>query len=225
MKRCAVGRLATLLLLFVLPAFFLAAASLSPRVNAAGPRRFDGRTRVAHAQLEARLRSARAAEFQAALAELAQLDEPGAYDTWRAALEHPDAQLRQAAWRAFRAVQPQLARKEFVPQIIRVQAAPDEISRVAGPHGLEFHVWTAGTADTVVAAPPYLVEQLKREGLSADVLFDSVADWQQARERGDATARALAPDYQSEAANRSTQVRVAVIDLAKRTAPAAGYAA
>ena len=219
MKRCAVGRLATLSLLLVLLLFFLAGASLSPRVTAAGPRR------ARQNQLEARLRSSRAADFKAALAELSQLDEPGAYDLWRAALDHPDAESRKAAWLAFRAVRAQLARKEFVPQIIRLRAAPDEISRVAGLYGLEFHVWSAGPADTVVAAPPYLVEQLRREGLNADVLFDSVADWQHARDQGDATARAVTPAYQSEAATRSTQVRVAVLDMSKRSAPAAGYAA
>jgi carboxypeptidase T len=210
--------------LFIVLAIFLAGASLS-RVTAAGSRRVEQSRRAAQLQLEARLRSSRAAEFQAALAALKQLDEPGAYDTWRAALEHPDPQLRRLAWREFRAAGPQLARKEFVPQIVRVHAAPDDIGRIAARDGLEFHVWSSQPADTVVAAPPYLVERLTGEGLSAEVLFDSVADWQRAGRQGDVTASAITPAYQSEAADRSTQIRVAVIDLTKRTRPAAGYAA
>jgi len=225
LKFSAVGRLATLSLLFVLLAFFLMSASLPSRVTAAGPRLADGNRRARLAQLEARLKSARTGEFTAALAELAQLDEPGAYETWLAALRHPDAQLQKAAWRAFRAVQSQLARKEFIPQIARVKAAPEEIARIADLYGLEFGVWSAQSADTVIAAPPYLVEQLERQGRSAEVLFDTVADWQQALKQGDGLARAVTPTYQSDAATRSTLIRVAVIDLTKRTTPAAGYAA
>lgn len=225
MKFDAVRRLAVLSLLFVLLACFLLSASLSPRVTAAGARLADGNRRTRLAQLEARLKSVRPGEFTTALAELAQLDEPGAYETWRAALGHPDAQLQKAAWRAWRAVQPQLARKEFIPQIIRVKATPEEIARIAALYNLDFDVWSAQSADTVIAAPPYLVEQLERQGLSVEVLFDTVADWQHALKQGDGLARAVTPAYQSEAATRSTQVRVAVIDLTKRTAPAAGYAA
>jgi Zinc carboxypeptidase. len=225
LKFCAVHRLATLSLLFVLLTFFLLSASLPPRVTAAGPRLAEGNRRARLVQLEARLKSARAGEFNAALAELAQLDEPGAYEIWRAALGHPDAQLQKAAWRAFRAVQSQLARKEFIPQIARVHAAPDEIARIASLYGLQFTVWSAQSSETIVAAPPYLIEQFARQGLDAEVLFDTVADWQQARKQGDGLARAVTPAYQSEAANRSTQIRVAVIDLTKRTTPAAGSAA
>jgi carboxypeptidase T len=225
LKLCAIHRLAILSLLFVVLAFLLTSASLPLRVTAAGGRSGDGDRRARLAQLEARLRSTRAGDFNMALAELAQLDEPGAYQAWRVALQHADAQSQKAAWRAFRAVQSQLARKEFVPQIVRIHAAPDEITRIAGLYGLDFHVWSAQPADTVIAAPPYLVEQLASQGLGPEILFDSVADWQQARDRGDATARAVTPAYQSDAATRSTQVRVAVIDLTKRTAPAAGYTA
>jgi carboxypeptidase T len=224
-KPYAAGRLATLSLLFVVLACFLISTSLPPRVTAAGGRVTDGNRRAPLAQLEARLKSTRADEFNAALAELARLDEPGAYEIWRATLKHPDAQLRKAAWRAFRAVQSQLARKEFIPQIARVHATPGEIARIAGLYGLEFHVWSAQSSDTVVAAPPYLVEQLERQGLSAEVLFDTVADWQHAMKQGDVMARAVTPAYQSGAVNRSTQVRVAVIDLTKRTAPVTGYTA
>jgi carboxypeptidase T len=223
LKRRAVGRIATLSLLFVLLAFIVASASLS-RVTAFA-RRTDAARHAGQLQLEARLRSSRANEFQAALAELVQLDEPGAYNTWRAALEHPDPQLRRLAWREFRAIGSQLARKEFVPQIVRVHAAPDAIRRIAGLYALEFHVWSAQASDTVIAAPPYLVERLRRDGVSADVLFDTVADWQQASLQGDRAARAITPTYQSETADRSTQIRVAVIDLARRKRPAAGYAA
>ena len=113
MKCRAATRLAILSLIIILSAFLLVSAGLPPRVSAA--LRDNGNRRVWFAPLEARLRSARADEFHAALAELAELDEPGAYATWRAALQHPDAQLQKAAWRAFRGVQAKLARNEFVP--------------------------------------------------------------------------------------------------------------
>lgn len=224
MKHCAVDRLATIFLLFILSAFLLVSASLPPHATAASGGAVDNR-RARLAQLETRLRSARAAEFNAALAELAGLDEPGAYETWRAALQHPDAQLQKAAWRAFRGVQAQLARKTFIPQVARVNATPDEIARVANLYGLEFITWSAQSAETVAAMPPYLIEQLNRQGLAAEVLFDTVADWQKAEKRGDGLARAVTPAYQSESLTRSTEVRVAVIDLARRTAPSAGAAA
>jgi carboxypeptidase T len=225
LKFDVVRRLAVISVLFVLLAFFLLSAGLPPHVTAAGARPDDGNRRARLAQLQAQLRSARTGEFTAAVAELVRLDEPGAYETWQAALRHPDAELQKAAWRAFRAVQPQLARKEFIPQIVRVKATPEEVARAAALYNLEFGVWSAQPEDTVVAAPPYLVEQLERQGISVERLFDTVADWQQALNQGDALARAVTPAYQSEAANRPTQVRVAVIDLTKRTAPAAGYAA
>ncbi|HJQ22684.1 MAG TPA: M14 family metallopeptidase [Blastocatellia bacterium] len=212
MKRCAAGRLAILSLIFILSACLLVSASLPPRAAAAGGQQSR------FAPLEARLRSPRADEFQRALAELRALDEPGAYKAWGAALEQPDAQLQKAAWRAFRDVQAQLAHKEFVPQIIRVRATPDEIAQVASLYNLEFHVWSALPAETILAAPPYLVERLTRQGIGAEVLFDSISDWQRARDQNDATARAITPAYQSGDAERSTQVRVAVIDLAKSTA-------
>ena len=126
MKHCSVHRLAIISLLFVLLAFFLMSASLPTHVTAAGGRAADGNRRARFAQLETRLKSARATEFNAALTELAGLDEPGAYETWRTALQHTDAQLRKAAWRAFRDVQVQLARKTFIPQVARVNATPDD---------------------------------------------------------------------------------------------------
>ena len=66
MKHFAVGRLATLSLLFILPAFFLVSASLPPRVTATYGRTPDGNRRAQLAQLEARLKAARPGEFNAA---------------------------------------------------------------------------------------------------------------------------------------------------------------
>src|SRR5215813_4962176 len=63
LKHCSVHRLAILSLLFVLSAFFLVSASLSPHVTAAGGRAADGTRRAQLTQLEARLKSARATEF------------------------------------------------------------------------------------------------------------------------------------------------------------------
>ena len=220
----AARRLATLSLSFILLAFGLVSAGLPIGAAASGGRRSDSDRIARLAQLKVQLGSTRADQFNAALAELQTLDEPGSYDAWQPALHNPDPQLRQAAWRAFRGVQSELARKEFVPRVVRINTTPDEIGRIAAREGLEFTTWSVEAAGTVVAAPPYLVDALPRYGLSAEIIFDSVAEWQRARERGDARANAVTPGYQAAGADRSAQVRIAVIDLGKRLAPDAGYA-
>ena len=175
------------------------------------------------ANLKSRLASASAAEFEDALAALESLDEPGALDVWRAALKNPNPQFQKQAWSKYRGVQAELARKEFIPQITRINAPPDEVLRIANSSGLELTIWKTSDSETVAAASPYLIERLRSEGMNAAIIYDSVADWQSARAGGDALASAITPEYQSERARESSQVRVAVIDLANRNKPAAGY--
>lgn len=194
---------------------------LSARASAygSGPRA-DTARRARHAQLQAQLASGRADQFDSALAQLAQLDEPGALDVWRAALANPNPQLQRAAWAQYRPVQATLSRKEFIPQVARINAPSEAVQSLARASDLEVTIWTSNANETVAAVPPYLVERLRREGFTATVIYDSVADWQTARTSGDAAAHAITPDYQSEQAARSTQVRVAVIDLGARHADA-----
>jgi len=180
-----------------------------------GPRA-DTARRTRHAQLKAQFASGHADQFDNALASLARLDEPGALEVWRAALANPNPQLQRAAWAQYRTVQAELARKEFIPQVARINAPSDAVQRLARASDLDVTVWTATADETVAAVPPYLVERLRREGFTATVIYDSVANWQAARTSGDSVAHTITPDYQSEQAARSTQVRVAVIDLGSR---------
>lgn len=154
---------------------------------------------------------------------LAQLDEPGALDTWRAALSNVDSRLQREAWIKYLAVQSELSRKQFTPQIARIKAPADEVLRAANSAGFEVTIWSATQAETFAAAPPYLIERLRQAGTDVKVIYDSVAEWQQARANGDALAQAITPEYQSANAGLASQMRIAVIDLAERGAPQPGY--
>lgn len=205
-------------------ALLLTSASLPVQSDNARTRsRAPGDERNARqAELKLRLASTRANEFRDALAALTRLDEPGALDTWRAALDNPDAQLRREAWIKYRAVHSELSRKQFIPQIARIRARADDVVRAANSAGLDVTIWSAADTQTFAAAPPYLIERLRDAGTEVKVVYDSVAEWQQARASGDALAQAITPEYQSAAAPVSL-VRIAVIDLAERTAAAPGY--
>jgi carboxypeptidase T len=52
---------------------------------------------------------------------------------------------------------------------------------------------------------------------------DSLAEWQKARARGEELAARITPAYQSGSAQADSQVRIAVIDLGRRSAPDRGY--
>ena len=183
----------------------------------------DDERRVRQADLKIHLASTHSAEFQDSLTALAHLDEQGALDVWRIALSNADPRLRRQAWSRYREVQSELSRKEFVPQIARINAPAAEVSRLARSSGLDVTIWSAGDVQTIAAAPPYLIERLRNEGLGIDVIYDSVAAWQKARANGDSAAQAITPQYQSTGADSASQIRVAVIDLADRGAVAAGY--
>lgn len=183
----------------------------------------DDERRVRHAEMKTHLASIRSAEFQDSLATLAHLDEQGALDVWRVALNNTDPQLRRQAWEKYREVQAELARKQFVPRIARVNAPADEVLRLAKSSGLDVTIWSSNDIQTVAAAPPYLIDRLRSAGLQVDIVYNSVTEWQKARAAGDAAARAITPQYQSAAASSESQIRIAVIDIAERGAAAAGY--
>ncbi|HKP85515.1 MAG TPA: M14 family zinc carboxypeptidase, partial [Blastocatellia bacterium] len=183
----------------------------------------DASRRAKQAQLKARLASARAGEFEEALATLASLDEPGALGLWQAALKNPNPRFQKEAWDKYRGVQLELARKELIPQVASINAPPDEVLRVANSSGVELTIWKTGAGETVAAAPAFLVERLRGEGHSVNVMYDTVAEWDAARSNGDAFARSITPDYQSDAARETSVVRIAVIDLGSRSKPAPGY--
>ncbi len=182
----------------------------------------DDARRVRHAELKIHLASTHLPEFQDSLTALSGLDEMGALDVWRIALNNPDQRLRREAWRKYREVQSGLASKQFVPQIARIDAPMDEVLRLASSSGLDVTIWSASDTQTIAAAPPYLIERLRNAGIGINVIYDSVAAWQKARANGDATAQAITPQYQS-SGDAESQIRIAVIDVAERGAAAAGY--
>lgn len=185
------------------------------------PQALDDHRRARHAELQINLASTRLSEFQESLAELSRLDETGALDVWRIALNNADPRLRREAWRRYREVQSELSRKQFVPQIVRIDAPADRVLRLAASSGLDVNIWSAHDTQTVAAAPPYLIEHLRNEGTAANVIYESVAAWQKALASGDETARAITPQYQTAVAD--SVIRIAIIDLDERGAPATGY--
>ena len=213
----------------VLAAIALLLASGAPPASvAARSSRYSKRSatpqydrRARHAELKTRLASTRSPEFQDSLATLSRLDEIGALDVWRAALDNPDPRLRRDAWRKYREVQSELSRKQFVPQIASIDATADEVLRTANSNGLDVSIWSGSIAQTVAAAPPYLIDLLRDAGIGVNVIYDSVAAWQKARANGDETARAIIPPHQS--ASSDSLIRIAVIDVAERGAAAPGY--
>src|SRR6185503_3801293 len=172
--------------------------------------------RVRHAALKGRLASSNSSEFRDALTSLEQLDEPGALDVWRAALDNPVPQLQQEAWKRYQTVQADLARKQFVPRIVQISAPAIEVSQLAQKNDLEVTIWSSHGRVTIAAASDYLIAELLRAGVEAKVIYDSIAAWQKARVSGDAIAQAITPEYQSGAAEAGTLMRIAVVDLATR---------
>jgi carboxypeptidase T len=212
----------------LVPVVLFAAGSLflwsaAARSGGAGNFLFqEGDLRAKNSYLREKLAALPAPEFREAVESLAAMDEPGALDAWRAVLETAGPDTKKEVWDKYRQVQQRLIRNEMVPQVARVRATPDSIARAARPPGLDFNVWASAGDETIVAAPPYLIDRLRRENIPADVLYDSIAEWQTALVAGDPSARQIAPGYISDPGS-STQARIAVIDLSAKGRPAAGY--
>ncbi|HEX8184179.1 MAG TPA: M14 family metallopeptidase, partial [Blastocatellia bacterium] len=102
-------------------------------------------------------------------------------------------------------------------------ASRDDVLRIAEQSGSDVTLWASSGNEVIAAAPPYLIERLRRDGITASVIYDSIADWQKARARGDHLAESITPAYQSESASSQLQARIAVIDLMERIAPTPGY--
>lgn len=210
----------TACLLLVVGGAFSSSVSAGSALGQKASATFEARRRAVQSELKTHLASTSVSEFQQALGILTRLDEPGALDVWRAALKNPDPQLQREAWATYREIQSELQRKEFVPQIARIRASAAEVLRLAESNGLEVNIWSSSGDQSYAAAPPYLIERLRNEGIGTTVIYESVAEWQSARGAGDAIARAITPAYQSADARSGFQVRVAVIDLADRAAGA-----
>lgn len=187
-------------------ALLVAGAGLFSRVSARSGR-------DAQSQLKTHLTSPRGDEFDKALAALVRLGEQGTLDLWETALANPTPQLRLRAWSEYRMVQSKLVRNELVPQVARIGARAESVLRLASEHRLQLSIWSSDGDETVAAAPPRLLERLRSAGISAEVVYDSIAEWQTARAQGDDLARSITPDNQSDPAPQ-TQIRIAVIDLA-----------
>jgi carboxypeptidase T len=181
----------------------------------------DAQRTARHAELQARLESTNISDFRSSLAALVRMDEPGVLEVWQAALNHSDAGFRREAWRKYGEVQTEISRKQYVPQIARIDASAGTVTELANEGGYDITIWTSSDNQVVAAAPPYLLERLANQGITSKTIYDSIADWQRARAAGDSTAQAITPKYQS--ADTTSQIRIAVINLDDRDAAAPGY--
>jgi hypothetical protein len=209
--------------LFILPAnpHWFASAQATGAGQTFGDQKLSRQFR--HEQLKARLATTRGAALRQSLSLLQRLDEPGALALWKAALDNPDAALKQEVWRAYQNLRLELERKEMVPQIARIQTTSAEVLRLAAGAKLEAHIWSASDRETTAAVPYYLLAELRDAGLAVEVLYDSVAEFQKAQRQGDALALSIAAARQAENPEKPLQARIAVVDLARRELPAAGY--
>jgi murein tripeptide amidase MpaA len=220
------GFVATTALLFIAIALIILPANLHWLASAQETGKLYDQSSprpIRQARLNALLKSNHPEEFRKSLEILATLDEPGALDLWKTALATQDAALKQHAWELYKAVRVQLERKEHVPQVARIQATSDDVLRVAAELRLETDVWSVSDQSTVAAAPIYLLEQLRQSGVEVETLYDSISDFQKAVKRGDRSAAALEQLHKAHSPETASQIRIAVIDLANKMAPAAGY--
>jgi murein tripeptide amidase MpaA len=221
--------LMTAILFLILTALFLlpvnwpslvSAQAVQPQQNL-----FDENSprQLRHEQLKARLTSNNANAFRQSLKTLAALDEAGALALWKTALQTTDANLRQEAWNEFQNVRLELERKENVPQIARINASVEEVLRVAREMKLDADVWSATDKEAIVAAPFYLLEQFRNAGISVNIVYQSIAEFQKAQKSGDLVAESIAAAKQAKNPEKPKQIRIAVVDLGKKQQPTAGY--
>jgi hypothetical protein len=180
----------------------------------------DNERLARHALLKKRLSTTDPNEFRSAIRELTSLDEAGALNLWTTALNSRDSQLTDEAWQAYNGVRIQLTRRESVPQVVKIAANSSHLLRVATSADLETMIWKESDDSTIAAAPPFLVERLQRQGVQVEVLYDSIAAWQQARSGGVELAKTIVPRYQQ--TDPADTVRIAVIEELPGQ-PAPGY--
>ncbi|HMG36781.1 MAG TPA: M14 family metallopeptidase [Blastocatellia bacterium] len=174
-------------------------------------------------KLKARLSSTRFSEFDSALRELEARDDSKLEELWSAALNNPNATLSHKAWQRYSQIQASLVRKSGVPQVARILAPAADITRNAEASRLGVTIWSSSQSETVAAVPPYVLDHLRESGITCNVLYDSIAAWQDAAKHGDTSAIAITPPYLSQQIDLATQIRIAVIDLADRTTPEPGH--
>lgn len=212
------------------------ASAQSAAAPYASERKFAGRAK--HAQLAAGLYSKDAGEFRRALAAIVAIDEAGVNALWQTAVSVEDRALRQEAHREYEKVRLDRERKEFVPYVARIHASAEEVERVAKTTGVDLDIWLSSTSsaasttsasstslarETTAAAPRYLLDAFEDAGISHTILYDSIADFERARNQGDTQALALATARRASRREPAMQVRVAVIDLSRTTPPQPGY--
>jgi carboxypeptidase T len=229
MKTSVISRITfTALILLIILAFLIAPANLYrfalAQVRTSQELATQSRLRdERHRELKSRLTTDDSSLFQLSLTELAGMDEPGTLELWQAALNATDPVLKQQAWDEYQKIRLNLERKEFIPRLARINASEDAILQIAKLNGLETNIWSSLNNETVAAAPIYLLAELSKTGMGYTVLYDSVAEFQQALKAGDAQAQAIETARKAYRPETPTQVRIAVIDLNKKAAPASGY--
>jgi hypothetical protein len=167
-------------------------------------------------QLKQRLTSGSPDEFVQALAILRQMDEEGVLDLWNIATNNRDPRLKKEAWRAFAEVRPSLIKKQAVPQIAHIDAPAETIAVAAGRDGGQITFLAADATE-------YALDRLRGAGLGAKVLYDTLSAMERSRSASDLVARRLFAGYQAGLSGFNSEVRIAVVELPRAAAPAAGY--
>jgi hypothetical protein len=126
--------------------------------------------------------------------------ESGSLAEWQARIAAAPPARKADVMRRFTGVRRQLLRDERVPQVLRFAVSSETFNATCAaeeasgtPLGID--VWKATEQQVVAAVPPASRRRLLRTGLTGDVLFKSVADWQRARDAGSPTARRIEPVY------------------------------
>jgi carboxypeptidase T len=230
MKKLVSRRLfITALILFIPVALFILPANLhwfaSAQVISTGRQSGDEQLsrQFRHEQLKTRLTANNREMVRESLNVLRSLDEPGTLALWKTALDNTDSGLKQEVWNAYQKVRVELERKEMVPQVVRIRATSTDIRKIAEQAKLETHIWSSSGEETIAATPVYLLAELRRAGIAVDVLYDSINEFQKAQKQGEQTAVSIAAARQAQSPEKPLQARIAVVDLAKKGLPAAGY--
>ena len=161
--------------------------------------------------------------FESALKALSEIDEEGTLEVWKTAIGNSDPELRKEAWIRYRSVWPRLSREERVPEVVRFSSSKAGVASAAVAAGVSLSVFSVDATGCIAALPPFLVNRMARAGMPSSVLYASLSEMDGAARRSDATAIRLTKDYRASLPHPTYQIRVAVIDLEEKRAPASGY--